>query len=312
MDSLVCGDSIYVAQAVCPVVDLRLSDSANNSTSPKNDVELVLTGTGTSVGVPIVGCDCSVCTSNDPRNRRLRSGVLVRAPEGEFVIDTGPELRLQLLQNGASLIRAAIFTHAHADHVTGLDDLRIFGFRLNCDIPLYCEEVVEQSIRQMFSYAFIERDRLAHRFAAPRFEFRRLVPGKPFELLGVEVLPIRLQHGKLPILGFRIGDVAFCTDVSSIPTESRALLQNLDTLVLGALRYKPHPTHLHVDAAIKLARQTRPRRTLLTHMAHDLDYETLNSELPDDMAPAHDGLVLNSLNSQANTTAQVDPTNSRH
>jgi len=234
----------------------------------------------------------------------MRSGVLVRAPEGEFVIDTGPELRLQLLQNGASLIHAALFTHAHADHVTGLDDLRIFGFRLNTDIPLYCEEDVEQSIRQMFSYAFIDRDALAHRFAAPRFEFRRLVPGEPFELLGVNVLPIRLHHGKLPILGFRIGDVAFCTDVSSIPAESRAMLQNLATLVLGALRYKPHPTHLHVDAAVKLARQINPRRTLLTHMAHDLDYETLNSELPDDIEPAHDGLVLNCLESSISTTPQ--------
>lgn len=238
--------------------------------------------------------------------------MLVRAPLGEFVVDTGPELRLQLLQNDASLIHAAIFTHAHADHVAGLDDLRIFGFRLNSDIPLYCEETVELSIRQMFSYAFIERDKLAHRFAAPRFEFRRLTPGEPFELLGLEVLPIRLHHGKLPILGFRIGDVAFCTDVSSIPSESRALLQNLDTLVLGALRYKPHPTHLHVDAAVKLARQIRPYRTLLTHMAHDLDYETLNSELPDDMAPAHDGLVLHSLKSTVSDTPSSEIPEGRH
>ena len=256
------------------------------------------------MGVPVVGCDCSVCTSKDPRNHRLRSGVLVRAPKGEFVIDTGPELRLQLLQNGASLIQAAIFTHAHADHVTGLDDLRIFGFRLDTDIPLYCEDEVEQAIRQMFSYAFMKREQMAHRFAAPRFEFRRLVPGEPFDVLGLKILPIRLHHGKLPILGFRIGDVAFCTDVSSIPAESRALLQNLDTLVLGALRYKPHPTHLHVDAAVKLAQQLNPRRTLLTHMAHDLDYDTLNNELPDDMEPAHDGLVLNCVDSSISRTAQ--------
>jgi phosphoribosyl 1,2-cyclic phosphate phosphodiesterase len=226
------------------------------------------------------------------RNQRLRSGVLVRAPEGDFVIDTGPELRLQLLQNGASLIRAALFTHAHADHVTGLDDLRIFGFRLDAELPLFCEERVEKAIRQMFSYAFVDQETLTHRFAAPRFQFRRIVPGEPFELLGLEVLPIRLQHGPLPILGFRIGDVAFCTDVSSIPPESNQHLQNLDTLILGALRYKPHPTHLHVDAAVKVARKLNPRRTFLTHMAHDLDYELLDSELPDGMQPAHDGLVI--------------------
>jgi phosphoribosyl 1,2-cyclic phosphate phosphodiesterase len=271
----------------------RLSTPSDNPKShDEADVELIVTGTGTSVGVPVAGCDCAVCTSDDPRNQRLRSGVIVRAPEGEFVIDTGPELRLQLVQNGASLIRAALFTHAHADHVVGLDDLRIFGFRLDADIPLYCEEPVEQCIRQMFSYAFKDRDKMAHRFAAPRFEFQRIVPGEPIDVLGVRVMPIRLQHGRLPILGFRIGDVAFCTDVSSIPLESKQYLQNLDTLILGALRYKPHPTHLHVDAAVSVAQQLKPRRTFLTHMAHDLDYDTLSRELPDGIEPAHDGLVL--------------------
>lgn len=260
--------------------------------SRQEQVELVLTGTGTSVGVPVAGCDCAVCRSDNPRNRRLRTGVIVRTPQGEFVIDTGPELRLQLVENGASLIHAALFTHAHADHVTGLDDLRIFGFRLDSDIPLYCEEPVEDTIRQMFSYAFVSRDKLAHRFAAPRFEFQRIVPGTPFNVLGISVMPIRLQHGKLPILGFRIGDVAFCTDVSSVPSESRELLQNLDTLVLGALRYRPHPTHLHVDAAVKVIRQLQPQQAYLTHMAHDLDYDQLAGELPDGIAPAYDGLVI--------------------
>ncbi len=249
-------------------------------------------GTGTSVGVPVVGCDCAVCTSDDERNQRTRSGVLVRAPQGEFVIDTGPELRLQLLRSRASLVHAAIFTHSHADHVAGLDDLRIFGFRLESDIPLYCEENVEEAIRRMFSYAFLDRDRLAHRFAAPRFAFRRIVPGESFELLGLSVLPVRLVHGRLPILGFRIGDVAFCTDVSSIPAESRELLQNLDTLILGALRYKPHPTHLHVEAAVRVARQLAARRTFLTHMAHDLDFQSLSRELPDGIEPAWDGLEI--------------------
>lgn len=269
-----------------------MSAPQDDSESNNGDVELVLTGTGTSVGVPVVGCDCAVCTSDCTRNRRLRTGVLVRAPEGEFVIDTGPELRLQLLRNGASLIRAALFTHAHADHVTGLDDLRIFGFRMQTDLPLYCEESVEQAIRQMFSYAFVDRDTLAHRFAAPRFQFQGICPGKPFELLGLQVMPVRLHHGPLPILGFRIGDVAFCTDVSSVPAESSQHLQNLDTLILGALRYKPHPTHLHVEAAVRVARKLRPRRTFLTHMAHDLDYQTLRRELPDGVEPAYDGLVI--------------------
>ena len=267
-------------------------ETRSGHSQSNNDTELILTGTGTSVGVPVVGCDCDICTSDDSRNHRLRSGVLVRAPHGEFVIDTGPELRLQLIRHGATLIRAAIFTHSHADHVTGLDDLRIFGHRLDSDIPLYCEEPVEEAIRRMFSYAFADPTTMAHRYAAPRFKFQRIAPGEPFVLLGIQVLPIRLTHGRLPILGFRIGNVAFCTDVSSIPSESHQHLQNLDTLVLGALRYKPHPTHLHVDAAVRVAQKLKPARTFLTHMAHDLEYTTLSRQLPDDVEPAHDGLVI--------------------
>ena len=216
----------------------------------------------------------------------------MRPPEGEFVIDTGPELRLQLLRSRASLVHAAVFTHGHADHVVGLDDLRLFGFRLNAEIPLYCEESVETTIRQMFSYAFIDLSTLAHRFAAPRFRFERIVPGRPFHLMGLLLTPLRLHHGELPVLGFRIGDVAFCTDVSTIPAESRDLLRGLDTLILGALRYKPHPTHLHVDAAIRVARELNPRRAILTHMAHDLDYATLAGELPAGIEPGYDGLIV--------------------
>lgn len=282
--------------------------------------EMILMGTGTSVGVPVVGCDCDVCRSSDVRNHRTRSGVLVRAPEGEFVIDTSPELRLQLLASHASLIKAALFTHAHADHIMGLDDLRIFGFRLEKQlrdlaaaqaeqmgqsfdeddftrrgegrIPLFCEQPVEDDIRRVFHYAFIDPKDLPHRFSAPRLSFHRVVPGEPFSVLGLPVLPIRLMHGRLPIVGFRIGDVAFCTDVSGIPAESRRLLQGLDTLVIGALRYDLHPTHMNVAQAVKWSQRLKPRRTILTHMAHDLDYARLAEELPDGIEPGYDGLTI--------------------
>ncbi len=244
----------------------------------------------------------------------------MRAPEGEFVIDTGPELRLQLLRNGAKMIRAALFTHAHADHIMGLDDLRIFGFRLekeqlttarevaeaageefdedrfrktlDTNIPLFCEENVEDSIRHTFDYAFTDPSQHSHRFAAPRLAFRRVEPGVKLKVLGVDVLPIRLHHGKLPILGYRIGNVAFCTDVSTIPAESRQQLMGLDTLVIDALRETPHPTHLSVDQAVKWAERLQPRRTILTHMAHNLDYDKLVATLPDGIEPGYDGLKI--------------------
>ena len=216
------------------------------------------------------------------------------------------------------MVRAALYTHAHADHIMGLDDLRIFAFRLekelvatlreeaelrgedfdadsasvDSDIPLFCEAAVEDSLRETFQYAFADRSQQSHRFAAPRLKFKRIEPGRSFELLGQSVLPIRLHHGKLPILGFRIGNTALCTDVSTIPAESRELLRGVETLVIDALRYDPHPTHLSVEQAVQWGRKLGVQRTILTHMSHDLNYDTLSSELPDGVEPGWDGLRL--------------------
>ena len=268
------------------------AQSSSEITNSKVIAEMVIMGTGTSIGVPVVGCRCSVCLSDNPRNRRMRSGVLIRAPHGEMIIDAGPELRMQLVRERATLIRAAIFTHSHADHIMGIDDLRIFGFQLDDSVPLYCEEVVEQQIRQTFSYAFSDPSTHAHKYAAPRLRFERITEGQDFSLLGLNVRTIRLKHGELPILGFRIGNVAFCTDVSTIPADSREQLKNLDVLVLNTLRHKPHPTHLHLDAALNLIRQLQPRHAYLTHMSHELDYDELLKELPANVAPAYDGLRI--------------------
>jgi phosphoribosyl 1,2-cyclic phosphate phosphodiesterase len=256
--------------------------------------ELILLGTGTSVGVPVIGCRCPVCKSTNPRNHRTRTGVLVPAPGGNFLIDTPPELRIQLLREQVEIVHAAVFTHSHADHIFGLDDLRIFGYRLDRAIRLYCEEAVERQLRLAFSYAFDPPDPDAHHFAVPKLAFERIAhrgdgTAEPFELLGQLIRPIRLMHGKLPMLGFRINDVAYCTDVSLIPAESWPLLEGLDTLVIDALRDQPHPTHFSVGQALEVIERVKPRRAYFTHVSHSLDYEATNARLPENVELSYDG-----------------------
>ena len=258
-------------------------------TTPKR--EMILLGTGTSVGVPVIGCDCDVCMSDNPRNHRTRTGVLVKADKGDFVIDTPPELRLQLLREKVSLVEAAVFTHSHADHIFGLDDLRIFGHYLDAAIPLYCEERVERQIRQSFDYAFETPRPDAHHFAIPNLRFER-IEAEAFDVLGQTVRPIRLYHGNLPLLGFRIGDVAFCTDVSRIPDESRPLLEGLDVLILDALRDKPHPTHFSIPESLEEVRKLKPKRAYFTHISHWLEHEATNARLPENVELAYDGLRI--------------------
>jgi phosphoribosyl 1,2-cyclic phosphate phosphodiesterase len=250
---------------------------------------LTLLGTGTSVGVPMIGCDCAVCTSTDPHDHRLRTGVYVRNGDRSFLIDAGPELRLQLVRARVKRIDGVVFTHAHADHIMGLDDLRIFGFRQPEPVALYCEAPVEAALRRTFAYAFEDDSDSLH--SRPRLSFRR-IDESPFELCGLRVCPIRLIHGRLPVLGFRINNVAFCTDVSAIPESSWPLLEGLETLILGAIRDEPHPTHFTVAQALEVAARCRPRRMYLTHIAHSLPHESTNLRLPPGVQLAHDGLTI--------------------
>jgi phosphoribosyl 1,2-cyclic phosphate phosphodiesterase len=261
----------------------------NNADS--DECSMVLLGTGTSIGVPVVGCECEVCLSENPRNSRTRAGVLVNGPDGNFVIDTPPELRIQLVRERCKLVQAAIFTHAHADHIMGLDDLRIFGFRLEKDIPLLCEPIVEEQLRQSFNYAFSDGPK-AHKFATPRLSFKTIGPDEPFETCGLKVEPIRLMHGKLPTLGFRFGNIAYCTDVSSIPADSMEQLQDLDVLIIDTLREEPHPTHMHLQLALNTIKKLKPKRAFLTHLSHQFDYDKANAMLPDGVQLAYDGLQL--------------------
>jgi phosphoribosyl 1,2-cyclic phosphate phosphodiesterase len=246
-------------------------------------------GTGTSVGVPMIGCDCRVCRSTDPRNQRYRCGVLLRVPHGNILIDTPPELRLQLLRERVGVVHAVLFTHYHADHLFGLDDLRPVARHLGHSVPLYCTGEVEGKIRTAFAYAFgPEAETLSAGFI-PKLRFERIDRAR-FRVLGEEVTPIPLEHAHFDVLGFRIGRVAYCTDVSAIPRSSWPLLEGLDVLVLDALRFEPHPAHFSLGQALDVIDQFRPRRAYLTHMTHEIDHEEVSRTLPGGVELAHDGL----------------------
>ncbi|MDA1051815.1 MAG: MBL fold metallo-hydrolase [Planctomycetota bacterium] len=249
---------------------------------------MILLGTGTSVGVPAIGCGCDVCLSENPRNHRTRCSVILGLPEGNLLVDTSPDLRFQLLREGIGIVHAVVYTHEHADHIFGLDDLRLFQFYLGHPLPLYCESVVEKRLRHSFDYAFSDREQ-THAGAIPSLVTRQ-ISTDPFEVLGARIQPVRLLHGpRFEVLGFRIGNVAYCTDTNAIPGESLGLLEGLDVLILDALRRRPHVTHFGLDEAVELAGRLRPKQTFFTHICHDLEHEATNATLPSNMQLAYDG-----------------------
>ena len=216
---------------------------------------------------------------------------MVGLPDGVLLIDTPPDLRTQLLRENIGLVHAVAFTHEHADHLFGLDDLRLFQFYLGHPVPIFCEPNVEERIRKAYDYAFSEQP-TTHLGAVPQIQFQP-IGLSPFPVLGAQVLPFRLNHGpRFDVLGFRIGNIAYCTDTNCIPDESFEALQELDFLIIDALRYKPHPTHFCLDEAVEVAARVRAKHTFFTHLSHDFDFETTNSRLPPGMQLAYDGLEL--------------------
>jgi phosphoribosyl 1,2-cyclic phosphate phosphodiesterase len=247
-------------------------------------------GTGTSVGVPMIGCDCAVCRSPNPRNNRYRCSVVIGTPRGNILIDTTPEMRLQLLRADVKLVHAILYTHYHVDHLFGLDDARLFPSALGGSLPIYCTDETEEVIRQAFAYAFHPGSEDLPAGMLPKLEFRR-IDERPFEVLGERIVPIPLAHGRFNVLGFRIGDVAYCTDVSAIPDRSWALLEGLKVFVIDALRPdRPHPSHFSLGQALEAIARVKPEQAYLTHMAHTMDYDALVKTLPPGVAPAYDGL----------------------
>lgn len=249
-------------------------------------VELLFLGTGTSAGVPMIGCDCDVCRSTDPHDNRTRPSVVVSYNNTHVLVDTTPELRVQAIANQVKRIDAVVFTHAHADHIMGLDDVRRFNALNRSPLDVWADAVSFAAIEKCFGYAFKDPDPEPKSFR-PHL-VRRNIAG-PFEIGGVTWTPIDLVHGDDSVLGFRIGRLAYCTDVNLIPERSFDLLQDLDVLVLDALAPNPHTKHFSLPEAVETARRIGARQTLFTHIAHRLPHALTNRDLPATMQLACDG-----------------------
>ena len=249
-------------------------------------VDAVIMGSGTSHGVPMIGCRCAVCTSDDPRDRRSRPSVYVRFGGVRLLVDTAPELRVQCIANGIDALDAVLFTHHHADHVLGLDDLRRFNWLMLGPVPCYGTGDTLSRVQRMFPYAFSDDQEDPH--SRPKLTMNS-INEEPFTLGGETIIPIPMMHGPLPVMGFRFGGFAYCTDCNHIPGESIARLEGLDVLVLDALRRTPHPAHFNLEQAVEMATIIGAKQTFFTHITHQLGHAETNAALPDRMALAHDG-----------------------
>lgn len=254
----------------------------------KGTARLTFLGTGTSQGVPMIGCRCGVCSSTDIRDKRLRASALVEFNGLRVLIDAGPDFRQQMLRENVSHLDAILLTHNHKDHTGGLDDIRAFNYIERKAVKIYCEKYVEDSLRMEYSYAFAENKYPG----APEWEVH-IIDEKPFSINGVEIIPIRGKHFRLPVLGFRFGNIAYCTDMNKIPDEEFAKLQGLDHFVINCVRRGRHISHFSLEGALSVAEKVGAGHTWLTHLSHQLPvYEELASELPENVKPAYDGLTI--------------------
>lgn len=256
-------------------------------------MRVTMLGTGTSTGIPVIGCPCRVCTSDDPRDKRSRTACWIETDGISLVIDTGPDFRRQALREGIDSVDAVLYTHHHFDHVVGIDDLRPFLFRNRKAIPCFAHENTARVLKSMFRYIFDDGSYPG----VPNLRLR--VVEEPFDVHGrdepearIEVVPIKAFHGSLPLFGYRIGSFAYLTDTNHIPDESLALLQGVDTLVLNALRHEHHPTHFTVAEAVDVAERVGARQTYFTHITHTLLHAEEDDRLPDGIGLAYDGLTF--------------------
>jgi phosphoribosyl 1,2-cyclic phosphate phosphodiesterase len=249
--------------------------------------EVVVLGSGTSNGVPMLGVQYPAEYLANPKNHRTRASIIIQGPEGCLLVDCSPELRMQMVREGLHAIDAVILTHSHADHIMGMDDLRSICIRTRRPMPVYTLPRYQEDVRRIFPYAFMD---FPVGVEVPRFELGDI--SDSMSLCGMEVQTFVVMHGQTPVIGLRIGGFAYLTDVSEIPDSVWPRLEGLDTLILDAVRYKPHPNHFHMEKAIEVATALGARQTYFTHLSHDYDHDVTNAELPARMALAYDGLRI--------------------
>lgn len=250
-------------------------------------MRIIFLGSGTSLGVPTIGCPCDVCQSENPKNRRTRPSVLVMTGGKNIVIDTSTDFRQQAIREGIRKIDAVLYTHSHADHILGLDDLRPFNYWQGIHIPCYGNASTMDRICDMFGYVFSEPQAGG---SMPRIE-PHVIEG-PFEFQGMRITPLPVLHGQIPVNGYRIGNFSYITDCSEIPSNTYDLLMGTSLLVLGVLRYEPHPTHLSLDKALDIIDRVKPKQTFFTHLSHSFDHDEANAGLPPDVRLSYDGLEI--------------------
>jgi phosphoribosyl 1,2-cyclic phosphate phosphodiesterase len=251
--------------------------------------EIVILGSGTSMGVPTLGCACKVCTSDDPRNTRSRPSIAVQWADQTVLIDTGPDFRHQALREKIRHVDAVFYTHAHADHILGFDDLRPLSFRHSGGLVLYADDPTASALERIFEYTFSPHARYPTR---ARVNLRRLNGHESAEVAGVSFQRVPLQHGDLTVGGFRFGSSAYLTDMNSIPDSSFPLLEGLDVLIIDALRPQPHPSHANIEQALAWTERLNPRRAFFTHMSHEVEHTETENELPKHVRLAYDGLRI--------------------
>ncbi len=253
-------------------------------------MKVLFLGSGTSTGVPVIGCKCAVCRSDDPKNKRLRSSILVTTEENgvrNILVDTTTDLRFQALANGIERVDAVLFTHAHADHIHGIDDLRTFNHIQGESIPCYGNADTMETIRQKFSYIF---DGSARRDWIPRLGIN--IVSSEFLLHSLKIIPLRIYHGDTIIFGYRINDVSYLTDCNGMPDDTMALIKGTKLLILDATRYQPHAKHYGLEQALAVIEELKPERAILTHLSHAFDHSKVNGELPSGIELAYDGMEI--------------------